>query len=59
MVFFVNGDLTPVMKWLKDHGASKVEERFSRTELNIEVDDDDEESFVDLCESNGIECRLA
>lgn len=57
MVFFVKGNLTAVVEWVTTHN-SKIEERFSTTEANIEIEDDDEVSFVELCEHSDISCEL-
>jgi len=57
MLFYVEGDLKPVLEWITTHSA-KIEERFSRTEMNVEIDEDDEESFVELCEDMDVVCKF-
>lgn len=57
MVFYVIGDLSPILKWIETHDA-RIEERFSHTEMNVEIDDGDEVDFVELCEDHNVSRTL-
>lgn len=36
----------------------RVEERFSKTEWNFQVEQDQEDKFIELCDNLGVECEL-
>lgn len=57
MRFNVMGDLFLLKDWIATHNAT-ITEKYAVDDWEVEIDDDDEEIFCDLCEKCEIECNL-
>lgn len=55
MIFNVQGDNNALKQLAKQYDP---EERFSRNDWNFEVDDEDEDIFLDEVENLGLEAQL-